>query len=207
MSSTQPPVPRAPVSGVKLAAAGTVLGGLTTLSTQLVEWWLSSTSVPDNIQTTMIGLTGLVVGAVLATTGSWGRDQVDAGNTGWLASIAAKVGCVALLFWTAGCVHYSQAAYSDAAARGQVVAEITTGACEDHGKGRDALSDGPDRALKVPLGRGAAIEEFREIHDRQEGVCEAAVGSGVSAATGPGQTIVESWQNIWDRGDRVVRGE
>lgn len=90
---------REPIRGVNLARAGGMIGLLSTLSNEVVEMM----ALPPNLKTPLAGIASIMVGALMLSFGSWGRDSIAKGNRSVLARFAAMVGCVLIALQLSGC--------------------------------------------------------------------------------------------------------
>lgn len=200
MSDLPISTPRAPISGGRLAAAGGIVGALTTLSTQLVEWGLSVTTVPENIQVTVVGFVGLAAGMLLVTVGSWGRDQIAAGNTGLLARIASLIGCVLFALWVTGCANFNRAGAMGLAATHGAATTITDEECAAFGQAATYMRAGPNRTLAF-VWRGDKLERMETVLMKRKGQCETRANATPEVQAEAAGDFSKTWGQV----EEVVR--
>ncbi len=97
-----------------------------------------------------------------------------------------------------GCVNYDGTAYRRVAAVESTRSDLNGDACMAHVMGEAALSDGPNRAFKGPLGSGRQIDEQAAKHHRQALVCNEAVARGGALTTK--QRLLGAWRTLWSAG-------
>jgi hypothetical protein len=108
------------------------------------------------------------------------------------------------------CVHYDGARYQTLASIGAVSDRLGPDSCAAHVGGADALGAGAGEstALKVPFGRGYAIESLAQEHRWQARVCGELVARDVEGALDPASRAVslEAWRSMWHDGAAIAGG-
>ena len=171
MTEATPAPPRAPITSTRLAAAGSMVGLLTTLATQLVQWALADSSVPVEIQASLVGLVGLGAGAVLMTVGSWGRDNLSAGSKNIIHRFAAILGCMLVALWLGGCASFDRAGVTALAAQYSGSVGFSADECEAMREASQKLVSGPNKDLWV-LGGGGERKTASATLDRISVRCD-----------------------------------